>query len=79
MGNGVTDPKYDGNALVPFAFGKSLISADLYHEVDNKCGGSYWNASHQSDCDMALNKVYAEGEQKGLLACVRGGTLVEWV
>ena len=25
VGNGVTDPEFDGNALVPFALGKSLI------------------------------------------------------
>ncbi len=25
VGNGVTDPRFDGDALVPFAYGKSLI------------------------------------------------------
>ncbi len=25
VGNGVVDQRYDGNALVPFAYGKSLI------------------------------------------------------
>ena len=26
IGNGCTDPAFDGNAIVPFAHGKSLIS-----------------------------------------------------
>ncbi|KAK9159694.1 hypothetical protein Syun_006035 [Stephania yunnanensis] len=29
VGNGVTDPEFDGNALVPFAHGMGLISDDL--------------------------------------------------
>ena len=30
IGNGVTDPVFDGNALVPFARGNSLISEGLF-------------------------------------------------
>lgn len=30
IGNGVTDPEFDGNALVPFAYGMGLISNDLF-------------------------------------------------
>lgn len=30
VGNGVTDEKFDGNALVPFAHGMALISNELY-------------------------------------------------
>lgn len=36
VGNGVTDDKFDGNALVPFAHGMGLISDDLY-EVCLEC------------------------------------------
>lgn len=30
VGNGVTDPEFDGNALVPFAHGMGLISDELF-------------------------------------------------
>lgn len=30
VGNGVTDEEFDGNALVPFAYGMALISNELY-------------------------------------------------
>lgn len=30
VGNGVTDRKFDGNALVPFAHGMALISDQIY-------------------------------------------------
>lgn len=30
VGNGVTDGKFDGNALVPFAHGMSLISNNIF-------------------------------------------------
>lgn len=30
IGNGVTDGKFDGNALVPFAHGMGLISNKLF-------------------------------------------------
>lgn len=30
VGNGCTDDKFDGNALVPFAHGMGLISNELY-------------------------------------------------
>lgn len=32
IGNGVCDPHFDGNALVPFAHGMGLIS-DMMHKV----------------------------------------------
>jgi len=31
--------------LVPFAAGHSLISAGLHADVEEACGGEYWNAS----------------------------------
>lgn len=35
VGNGVTDQVFDGNALVPFIWGHSLIPDDMYSEVGN--------------------------------------------
>lgn len=31
VGNGITDEKFDGNALVPFAHGMGLISDDMFN------------------------------------------------
>jgi serine carboxypeptidase-like clade 1 len=45
IGNAVTDKRFDGNALVPFAAGHSLISADLHAAVAAACNGEYWNAT----------------------------------
>jgi hypothetical protein len=42
IGNGVTDAGYDGNAVVNFAYFKSLIPADLFLLVFNECKGVYW-------------------------------------
>ena len=39
VGNGCTDPEFDGNALPAFARGKSLISATLYERLTAECGG----------------------------------------
>lgn len=30
VGNGIADELFDGNALVPFAFGMGLISSEIY-------------------------------------------------
>lgn len=30
VGNGVCDPEFDGNALIPFAHGMGLISDNLF-------------------------------------------------
>lgn len=61
VGNGCTDAAFDGNALVPFALGKSLISADLAAATASACdgGASYWNASSGSACAHALDEVDA--------------------
>lgn len=42
VGNGVTDQKFDGNALVPFAHGMGLISDNIYEEVEAACAGNYY-------------------------------------
>lgn len=31
VGNGITDEKFDGTALVPFAHGMGLISNDMFN------------------------------------------------
>jgi serine carboxypeptidase-like clade 1 len=61
VGNGCTDAAFDGNALVPFAAGKSLISADLAASAAAACdgGAGYWNASAGSACARALDDVDA--------------------
>lgn len=35
MGNGIADDFFDGNALVPFAFGMALISSDIFEVSQN--------------------------------------------
>lgn len=45
VGNGVTDEEIDGNAVIPFAYGQSLLSHDQYHSVHRECQGSFWNAT----------------------------------
>ncbi|KAL5767234.1 hypothetical protein ACOSQ2_014017 [Xanthoceras sorbifolium] len=58
IGNGVTDPEFDGNALVPFAHGMGLISDDIYEEVKAGCGGKYYSQPNTSDtCSEKLDKV----------------------
>lgn len=44
VGNGCTDAHFDGNAQVPFAFGKSLISASMYSRAREACGGKFYDA-----------------------------------
>ena len=52
MGNGVTDEEIDGNAIIPFAYGQSLMSHEEYHRVHRECQGSFWNAT-QGKLDFA--------------------------
>ncbi len=44
VGNGVCDAEFDGNAIVPFAYGQSLISSALNDKLQRHCSGSYWDA-----------------------------------
>ncbi|KAL8139060.1 hypothetical protein V2J09_005061 [Rumex salicifolius] len=55
VGNGCTDDKYDGNALVPFVHGMGLISDALYKEVKKACGGNYYDSS-DSSCKALIAK-----------------------
>jgi len=50
VGNGCTDQDFDGNAQVPFAVGKSLISTTLYQRVEAACKGNYWDVEEGSRC-----------------------------
>ena len=50
VGNGVTDDEVDGNAIIPFAYGKALLSTDLYTEVVHECQGNFWNATKGDTC-----------------------------
>ena len=54
VGNGVTDKEIDGNAVIPFAYGQSLLSHDQYQSVHRECQGSFWNAT-QGKIDLALS------------------------
>ncbi|KAI8012994.1 Serine carboxypeptidase-like 20 [Camellia lanceoleosa] len=56
VGNGVTDEEFDGNALVPFAYGMGLISQDLFEEVTAECQGNYHNPA-TDNCENKLAKV----------------------
>ncbi|KAL5836774.1 hypothetical protein ACOSQ3_013943 [Xanthoceras sorbifolium] len=58
IGNGITDPEFDGNAVVPFAHGMGLISDDIYEEVKAACGGKYYHQPNTSEtCSQKLDKV----------------------
>jgi serine carboxypeptidase-like clade 1 len=57
VGNGCTDDKFDGDAIIPFMYGMGLISTDMFESVQQACNGSYWNASGQT-CQAELQNVY---------------------
>ncbi|KAJ4866706.1 Uncharacterized protein Rs2_51763 [Raphanus sativus] len=47
LGNPLTDGVLDGNARIPFAHGKALISDELYDSMKRRCGGNYFNVLHR--------------------------------
>ena len=57
VGNGVTDEEIDGNAVIPFAYGQSLLSHEQYHRVHRECQGNFWNAT-QGKLDIALSVLH---------------------
>ncbi|CAG9465549.1 unnamed protein product [Pedinophyceae sp. YPF-701] len=62
VGNGCTDPVYDGNAYVPFAAGMSLIPQRLYDVAFTACGGgSFWNytANPNPECQASMAHIHA--------------------
>ncbi|KAK9806895.1 hypothetical protein WJX72_006650 [[Myrmecia] bisecta] len=58
VGNGVCDQQIDGNAIMPFAFGKALLSTELYRSLHRSCNGQFWNASYDSECGRLLDEAY---------------------
>ncbi len=41
----MTDDEVDGNAIIPFAYGKALLSTSLYMDLMHECEGNFWNAT----------------------------------
>ncbi|GLJ08390.1 hypothetical protein SUGI_0087870 [Cryptomeria japonica] len=56
VGNGVTDPTFDGNALVPFVHGMGLIPNSLFEETQDACKGNY-RYSTSASCSTKLNEI----------------------
>ncbi|KAK3034149.1 hypothetical protein RJ639_033492 [Escallonia herrerae] len=56
VGNGVSDPKFDGNALVPFAHGMALISDSMFEEAEAACNGNYHEPKDQK-CSNILDEI----------------------
>ncbi|KAL8544692.1 hypothetical protein ACS0TY_005065 [Phlomoides rotata] len=56
VGNGVCDPQFDGNALVPFAHGMGLISDIMFKEAEILCNGNY-RRPNNTDCQKILYKI----------------------
>ncbi|KAK3415163.1 hypothetical protein EUGRSUZ_H00717 [Eucalyptus grandis] len=59
IGNGVTDEKFDGNALVPFAHGMGLISNDLFEGTKRECKGKYYEP-RSSTCESKMVEVHED-------------------
>ncbi|KAF5741124.1 serine carboxypeptidase 1 [Tripterygium wilfordii] len=57
VGNGVTDPHFYRNALVPFAHGMGLISDDLFEDIKTTCKGKYFSPTDK-DCKLNLKQLY---------------------
>ncbi|CAL5192806.1 unnamed protein product [Lathyrus oleraceus] len=58
VGNGVTDPKFDNNAFIPFVHGMGLISDTIYENVHASCKENYYNSDSESDqCAKSMEKV----------------------
>ncbi|KAJ0014620.1 hypothetical protein Pint_21250 [Pistacia integerrima] len=57
IGNGVTDYKFDANALVPFAHGMGLISDGIYEKVTAACKGNYHNLDENDSCSVEMGLV----------------------
>lgn len=63
VGNGVTDPKFDGDsAFYPFVHGMGLISDSIYESVQASCKETDYNFESDSEgssstCSKILNKI----------------------
>ncbi|MED6157901.1 Serine carboxypeptidase-like 20 [Stylosanthes scabra] len=56
IGNGVTDKKFDGNALIPFTHRMGLISDEIFQESKKVCQGNYYDPQTK-DCNAQVTKV----------------------
>ena len=70
IGNAVTDKRFDGNALVPFAAGHSLISAELHTAVASACSGEYWNVT-KGESDYTHSDQFERAFSQGLLGRIQ--------
>lgn len=58
VGNGVTDEEFDGNALVPFTHGMSLISDKIFEETKAACKGKFYQIDENNgSCSTMLSKI----------------------
>ncbi|XP_061350302.1 serine carboxypeptidase-like 20 [Gastrolobium bilobum] len=55
VGNAVTDEEFDGNAIVPFAYGMGLISDELFGEITKQCSGKFYDPVN-AKCKEMLSK-----------------------
>ncbi|CAD5327734.1 unnamed protein product [Arabidopsis thaliana] len=62
VGNGVADPKFDGNAFVPFAHGMGLISDELFENVTKACKGNFYEIEGL-ECEEQYTKVNDDTNQ----------------
>ncbi|KAK2997129.1 hypothetical protein RJ639_026213 [Escallonia herrerae] len=53
VGNGVTDEKFDANAIVSFAHGMALISDSLFEEAEAACKGYYYGHKDKKCLNIA--------------------------
>ncbi|PKI45093.1 hypothetical protein CRG98_034477 [Punica granatum] len=56
VGNGIADDVFDGNGLVPFAFGMGLISIDIFADCQATCQGKYYDPPNPT-CEKNLRRV----------------------
>ncbi|KAJ7955103.1 Carboxypeptidase [Quillaja saponaria] len=56
VGNGVTDEKFDDNALVPFVHGMALISDKMFEDAKAACKGKYYDPIDES-CHKKLRII----------------------
>lgn len=81
IGNGVTDDEFDGNAYLPFAAGKSLITELQLQRAKEACNGSFWEiegGSRWEDGGLHQGRMRGGclGHGEGL--CKHAGSAASW-
>lgn len=56
----MTDEEVDGDATIPFAFYKSLISSQQYAALTAACNGSFWRPVEGSQCAALVGEAMSE-------------------